>query len=84
VKLENMDVSSQGNLALQLRKAKSKSKSGVRRASSRDPAQAPQADGGLSTSLLSLVLPCHEGARCRPLPDAPFLLAACPGSILAH
>lgn len=42
MKLENMEVSSQGSLALQLREAKSKSKSRRRLKSSKDLAQAPQ------------------------------------------
>ena len=63
MKLENVEVSSQGSLALQLHEAKSKSKSGSRHTSSRDPAQAPQAGRVLGTSLLSLLLPYREAHR---------------------
>lgn len=62
MKLENVEVSSQGSLALQLHEAKSKSKSGGRQKSSRAPAQAPQAGMVLGTSLCFL-LPSWEAHK---------------------
>ena len=85
MKLENVEVSSQGSLALQLHKAKSKSKSRGSHRSSRDTAEAPQTGRAFGTSLPSLLLPfweMHKGHTAWS-PGAPWYargwVGLCPG-----
>lgn len=81
MKLENAEVSSQGSLALQLHEAKSKSKSGGRHMSSRDPAWAPQASSYCCPAGKHTRDMAWATASC-PIPARQ--LAALPGSTLAR
>lgn len=78
MKLENVEVSSQGSQALQLREAKSKSKSG-----GTQQQQGPRRALGTSLLPAAALLEGTQGAQLGPLLAALSLLAALPGCTLA-